>query len=405
MPLRYRIDDHAITGLRRTAQAMAQAATAGNRAQAAMMQLSEAARRASRQGAQQDTATARAQRVARQNVDWVRRRINGLNAQSVARISQLYAEGARSLAEQWRLLIEQYGESNWPMSAPLSAQARAARTQALLQQVDAAITRWIAQAQDQTLAALLQSYRQSYYATGWVLDQQLPEGVITRLPLLPHQAVVAAVEAPYQGLTYLERYAEQRPALLYHLRRTIVHSQIAGDSVSQATSRLLRELGVPVGGGTLVKDRRQAAATALNVTPLRRFMTPRKHAELLVRTEIARSAATATEAIYDINDDVVKGKIWTATLDRITCPACGRLDGRSWMLNDDDAPTIPKHPRCRCAWAPITKTFAELGLSGLGRYERKPRQTYRQWAEERGISDDMDGGLRQQAKLKPGRER
>ncbi len=352
--------------------------------------------RKSRQSAQQDTGTAQAQRVARQNVDWVRRRINGLNAQTVARVSQLYAEGGKALAEQWRLLIEQYGESNWPMNAPLSAQARAARTQALLQQVDAAITRWIAQAQDATLAALLKSYRQSYYGTGWLLDQQLPEGVISRLPLLPHQAVVAAVEAPYQGLTYLERYAEQRPALLYHLRRTIVHSQIAGDSVSQATSRLLRELGVPMGGSTLVKDRRAAAATALNVKPLRRFLTPRKHAELLVRTEIARSSAIAAEATMHANRDVVSQQEFIATRDARTCVRCQKLDGTRYDLDADDRPVIPVHGRCRCSWLSITKSFAELGLANLGQLERKPRQTYAQWAEARGISAHDDGGLREQ---------
>lgn len=311
----------------------------------------EAKARKSRQSAQQDTDTDAARRQARQNVDWVRQRINGQVAETLRRVSAYYAEGGRELAEQWRRIIEDYGgEHTWTQAlaagrVPLSAQQQAARLQALMQQVDVAMQRMVQAAGDETLRATMEAYRQSYYGTSWTLDQQLPLQLGVTAPVLPHQAVMAAVLHPYQGMTYLERYAEQRPALLLSLRRTIALSQLEGESVSQATSRLLRLLGVTVGEGP-VAARRQAAADALNVKPVRRGMTPRKHAELLVRTELIRASATGAEAVMAANADVVAEKEWQATNDRITESRCRALDGKSWAIDDPAAPTIPLHARC-----------------------------------------------------------
>jgi SPP1 gp7 family putative phage head morphogenesis protein len=82
----------------------------------------------------------------------------------------------------------------------------------------------------------------------------------------------------------------------------------------------------------------------------------------LARTEIQRVANTAALASYEANSDVVSGVQYLATLDSRTCPVCAPLHGTTYALTDADIPTPPLHPRCRCFLAPLTRSWAELGL-------------------------------------------
>jgi SPP1 gp7 family putative phage head morphogenesis protein len=85
-----------------------------------------------------------------------------------------------------------------------------------------------------------------------------------------------------------------------------------------------------------------------------------KGAQALVRTAVAHVNNQAREAVYQANEDIIKGYQWVATLDASTCPACGSYDGQVWQ--DDIRPEPPVHPQCRCVIAPVLKSFRELGL-------------------------------------------
>ncbi len=332
-------------------------------------------------------------------VETVRAKLNGLTYDSVVRIGRLYGEAGQRMAESLRLIVSAYGgEETWPQSATLSAQMRARRTQELLRQLDAILAGAVESAKTEVLQGALRSFRMGYYGEGWALDLALPSGVSALLPVLPDDVVRSAALYPYGGLTFFDRMGEQRPAFLGRMQRSIGISQASGDTLSQATSRLLRELGVPVGGGVPVSQRRQAAADALYIPSRSRGLTPRRHAELIARTELQRSAAAGAETLFDRNRDVLAGKEWQATNDARTCPICAALDGSVYTLDDPNAPTIPRHPRCRCALLPVLKPWSEI-LSGApaGTIPTpKPRLTYRQWAEGRQVSPEDDGGLRQQ---------
>lgn len=85
---------------------------------------------------------------------------------------------------------------------------------------------------------------------------------------------------------------------------------------------------------------------------------PLTRALLISRTEQLRAYRAATRASYQRNAEVVKGWIWHAALDTRTCLSClaqhGSVHGLDEMLDD--------HPNGRCAMAPITASWRELGF-------------------------------------------
>ena len=115
---------------------------------------------------------------------------------------------------------------------------------------------------------------------------------------------------------------------------------------------------------------------------------PRFAAERIARTETQRVANAIQDRVYRDNADILKGVRYMATLDLRTCPVCGPDDGRLFAVNGP-RPRLPRHPNCRCAYAPVTKSWRELGIdvdelppaTRASMDGQVPaRRTYRQWA-------------------------
>ncbi len=69
---------------------------------------------------------------------------------------------------------------------------------------------------------------------------------------------------------------------------------------------------------------------------------------------------------YRKNSDVVKGVMVLATND--SCPACKQLDRVAFPLKQPPKlpnPQCTHRKGCRCALAPVTKTWAELGFKDV----------------------------------------
>lgn len=101
---------------------------------------------------------------------------------------------------------------------------------------------------------------------------------------------------------------------------------------------------------------RVAAAEFARVAevPLTRAMT-------ITRTETIRAYNAASIESYGLNEDVVVGWTWMASLSTRTCPACWAMHGTQ-HTNDE---TLDGHPRCRCSAVPRTKSWADLGFKGI----------------------------------------
>lgn len=89
----------------------------------------------------------------------------------------------------------------------------------------------------------------------------------------------------------------------------------------------------------------------------------------IARTEVQRvSNAVALES-YRLNADVLSGVQYLATLDSRTCMVCAPNHNKVYPLVNGrpvGMPSIPRHPRCRCATSPVTRSFSDILGIDLG---------------------------------------
>lgn len=85
----------------------------------------------------------------------------------------------------------------------------------------------------------------------------------------------------------------------------------------------------------------------------------------LVQTESAHIAEIAND--HSMEQTGVEKWEWLATLEIHTCARCGGLDGQEFDVNDENAPSCPDHPNCRC-----TRTPAIEGWKSSSRWQRDP---------------------------------
>ncbi|WP_176337806.1 phage minor head protein [Kocuria salina] len=129
---------------------------------------------------------------------------------------------------------------------------------------------------------------------------------------------------------------------------------LADDAVAAMKKNLIR--GIAVGDnprkvrGKMVKD----TETAFN-GGLSRTLN-------LARTEMMDAHRFASQASDEANKDIVKGWTWITELSSRTCIACAVMHGTEHPMTEMG----PKgHQSCRCTRAPITKSWAELGIPGI----------------------------------------
>ena len=91
----------------------------------------------------------------------------------------------------------------------------------------------------------------------------------------------------------------------------------------------------------------------------------------LIRTEITETSAFVANETYKLNDDVVKGYQYVATLDSRTSLICGRLDGKIYSLDSKSAPKPPQHFNCRSTTVPIIKSADQLLATKNNRLQKR----------------------------------
>jgi SPP1 gp7 family putative phage head morphogenesis protein len=131
----------------------------------------------------------------------------------------------------------------------------------------------------------------------------------------------------------------------------------------------------------------------------------------LVRTSINQVANTASQQVYEANQDITKKYRYIATLDTRTSARCRALDGREFEYGKGPMP--PQHFNCRSTTVPV------IDYEGLG-FDAPPSVTkgkrasvdgpvpvntsYGQWlAEKQKGETDADLRARQEKTLGPGK--
>jgi SPP1 gp7 family putative phage head morphogenesis protein len=86
-------------------------------------------------------------------------------------------------------------------------------------------------------------------------------------------------------------------------------------------------------------------------------------ANKIIRTEFNRALNQARINEYKTNKFVV-GLQYAAEMDGHPCsesPKCADLHGDLYSIEDAEG-MLPRHPRCRCTWAPVTQMAIDAGL-------------------------------------------
>lgn len=92
-----------------------------------------------------------------------------------------------------------------------------------------------------------------------------------------------------------------------------------------------------------------------------------KQAKALARSSIINVSNQARLDVYAENSDIIKGIMWSSTLDGRTTPICIALDGKQWTIpkyepvnHSFDFPGATAHFACRSTQITITKSYDEL---------------------------------------------
>ncbi|MDI3330695.1 MAG: phage minor head protein [Micrococcus sp.] len=82
----------------------------------------------------------------------------------------------------------------------------------------------------------------------------------------------------------------------------------------------------------------------------------------IARTEMLDAHRTADLATAQANRSLIAARVWIATLDSRVCGSCLAQHGTEWPV-DEFGPA--DHPQGRCTFVARTKTWAELGFTGI----------------------------------------
>lgn len=109
---------------------------------------------------------------------------------------------------------------------------------------------------------------------------------------------------------------------------------------------------------------------------------PKAHLDTAVRTNIVHVVNQTNMALYDENDDIIKGLQFTAILDNRTTDYCRQHNGKVYTRDQikEKKLKIPAHWNCRSFWMPV------FYISQMG---QDPDQlSYKEWQQKQGPSKD-----------------
>jgi SPP1 gp7 family putative phage head morphogenesis protein len=293
--------------------------------------------------------------IIRRNDEYVRRHIYALEDAQARQLRAMLEQSRDRMSSGLLNAIMQNGGA-WKYDSNYMQ-----RTGAAMQNITRELDDLFRNAQASTLAGMENAYKGGYYGKAWVVEDALRTGGVVNLPILPSAAIRSALLNPYGGLTFLDRFADARDDFVQRIRRAISQSQINGDSIPQAVKRLADELGINVGRG--------GAERGLYA-----------RLEMIARTEILRASNMGAMAIYEANQDVLKGWEFLATKDERTCSVCGPKDGKKYAFDSKQAKP-PLHPRCRCSVAPVL-IDSDMEERIVGKHE-----TWSEWKARKMLFD------------------
>lgn len=169
--------------------------------------------------------------------------------------------------------------------------------------------------------------------------------------VVAQQVFSAAMSRPFQGRLLREWAKSLDVGRMARVRDAVRTGFVEQQSIGEIVKRVRGTRAKQYSDGIIAIDRR--------------------HAETVVRTAIAHTAAHSAESFFVQNDDLVKGLTWSATLDLRTSEICRPRDGKVYALKPPHKPighdqkwlSGPgrSHFNCRSRSLPVLKSWKELG--------------------------------------------
>lgn len=252
-------------------------------------------------------------------------------------------------------MLAAWSDAYWPIHQEVTelagkiARARAAgdevsaawlyqqrRLQAVLDEVRRQVIRY-------TVAAARATTLQQTAAVGLAMQDaaEMMNAVVARN--LPGLAATFAAIDPAVVTTAVGYLGDGSP-ILAHLSRTL-----PGDMVDRIRDTIMRGVIQGKSQDWMLRE----------VT--RDLSIAHSRATTILRTESLRIYRETTRQTFVANADVLDTWVWTASLDGRCCVACVVMHGTEHPITA----TLDGHPRCRCTMIPRTKTWAQLGATGV----------------------------------------
>lgn len=165
-----------------------------------------------------------------------------------------------------------------------------------------------------------------------IIASQLPaSGPVVRSPELG--ALQAIVERTTERVHALTRPLPQ--AAVDAMRASLIRAAAAGENPRATARAMMRAAGSAWNGGLT-------------------------RALVISRTEVLDAARASARAAHHTNAHVLDGWVWLAALGPRCCPACWARHGTRHDLAE---PGPQGHPQCRCTRMPVTRPWADLGIT------------------------------------------
>lgn len=155
------------------------------------------------------------------------------------------------------------------------------------------------------------------------------------------QVYAAVLSRPFQGKLLADWMSGLEQTRAIKIRDAIRIGYVEGQTINDMVKRIRGTKALNYTDGLLDISRRDAQA--------------------IVRTAINHTSNYAREALYNDNDDIVKGVRYTSTIDARTTLLCSSRDGNFYGIGKPK-PAIPAHINCRSLYVPVLKTWRELGI-------------------------------------------
>lgn len=215
------------------------------------------------------------------------------------------------------------------------------RSRALLAQVEAEVSRWAGDVEAATrelqrIGAMSgQQYTQDALAAalqGAALQGAALPGVAASFDALPAPAIEAMVGFLGDGSPLGRLFDRLGPDVRAEWEKALLAGIAAGQNPRRVAEMVRRATGMGLARATRI-----------------------------ARTEMLRAYREASHQTAQANSDVLSGWRWGASLSIRTCASCLAMHGTFHPLDE----RLEDHPNGRCTQIWQTKTWAELGISGV----------------------------------------